>query len=119
MKRAAAGLLSAVLVLALSACAGAARADKDSEIQNMPTNDTISAAGAAESYTVDTPIADVISDPAFEDYGRLIFPVNSVYYRGSTLGGLQLTWYSNIAPDKTVEIANYMKDYSEAEDKIF
>ena len=40
----------------------------------------------AEPYTIDTKISDVINDPAFEDYGRLIFPVNSGYYSGDTLG---------------------------------
>ena len=38
----------------------------------------------AEPYTIDTKISDVINDPAFEDYGRLIFPVNSGYYSGDT-----------------------------------
>ena len=73
----------------------------------------------AEPYTIDTKISDVINDPAFEDYGRLIFPVNSGYYSGDTLGELELTWYNNIAPDKTVEIANYMKSRAENGDIIF
>ena len=72
-----------------------------------------------ESYTADTRIADVINDPAFGDYGRLIFPVNSAYYSGDTLGELRLTWYSHIDPDKTVEIVNYMKDHAQAGDTIF
>lgn len=58
-----------------------------------------------EQYTQDTEISDVINDTAFGDYGRLIFPVNSSYYSGNTLGELGLTWYNNIDPDKTVEIA--------------
>ncbi len=58
-----------------------------------------------EQYTQDTEISDVINDTAFGDYGRLIFPVNSNYYSGDTLGELGLTWYNNIDPDKTVEIA--------------
>ena len=49
-----------------------------------------------EAYTVNTKISDVINDPAFKEYGRLIFPVNSGYYSGDTLGELGLTWYSNI-----------------------
>ena len=32
---------------------------------------------------------------------------------------LRLTWYSNIDPDKTVEIVNYMKDHAAAGDTIF
>lgn len=29
------------------------------------------------AYTADTKISDVINDPVFENYGRLIFPVDS------------------------------------------
>lgn len=72
-----------------------------------------------EQYTQDTEISDVINDNAFGDYGRLIFPVNSSYYSGDTLGELGLTWYNNIDPDKTVEIANYMKSHAENGDVIF
>ena len=70
-------------------------------------------------FTTDTAITDVINDPAFGDYGRLIFPVDSGYYSGRTLGDLRLTWYSNIDPDKTVEIANYMKAHAQAGETIF
>lgn len=70
-------------------------------------------------YTTDTPIADVVNDPVFGDYGRLIFPVDEWYYSGETLGQLRLTWYSNIQPDKTVEIVNYMHDHAAAGDVIF
>lgn len=73
----------------------------------------------SESYTVDTNISDVINDPAFGDYGRLIFPVDNSYYSGGALGELKLTWYNNIDPDKTVEIANYMKGRVQAGGMIF
>ena len=63
-------------------------------------------------YTVDSYISDVIADPVFGDYGRLIFPVDTWYYSGNTLGELRLTWYNNIDPDETVEIVNYMKDHA-------
>lgn len=72
-----------------------------------------------EAFTIDTRISDVADDPVFGDYGRLIFPVDDGYYSGDTLGSLHLTWYSNIDPDKTVEIANYMKKRAEAGDTIF
>ncbi len=70
-------------------------------------------------FNKDTAISEVQSDPAFGDYGRLIFPVNSGYYSGSTLGDLSMTWYSYIDPDKTVEIANYMKNRAVQGDAIF
>lgn len=71
-----------------------------------------------EFYTEDTLISDVISDPVFEDYGRLIFPVNTQYMQGDTLGNLDLTWYNNIQPKKTV-ICNYFKEHVQNGDVIF
>lgn len=35
------------------------------------------------------------------------------------MGELRLTWYNGIDTDKTVEIANYMKDHAEAGETIF
>ena len=77
----------------------------------------------AEAETVtwneNTRISEVTSYPGFEDWGRLIFPVDEGYYSGSTLGSLRLTWYSNIQPAKTVEIVNTMKDKANAGEQIF
>ncbi len=73
----------------------------------------------SEPYTADTKISEVVNNPVFQDYGRLIFPTDAGYYSGDTLGELGLTWYSNINPDKTVEIANYMKSHAEAGETIF
>ena len=85
-----------------------------------PDNDPVTVgAGSAAAYTKDTGITDVQNDPVFEDYGRLIFPVNSGYMSGSTLGSLRLTWYSNIDPDKTVEICNYLKSHADAGETVF
>ena len=70
-------------------------------------------------YTMNTKIEDVKKDPVFGDYGSLIFPMDSGYYGGSTLGNLSLIWYNYIDSDKTVEICNYMKDHAENGDTIF
>ncbi|MDD5288127.1 MAG: alpha/beta hydrolase-fold protein [Dehalococcoidales bacterium] len=72
-----------------------------------------------DAFTVDTRIEDVISDSVFGDYGRLLFPADKGYLSGDTLGELSLTWYGNINPDRTVEIANYLKEHAEAGDTIF
>lgn len=76
-------------------------------------------ADIGDSYTATTAIYDVINDPVFRDYGRLIFPVDDRYYSGDTLGDLRLAYYSNIDPDETVEITNYMKERAAAGDTIF
>lgn len=70
-------------------------------------------------FTKQTKIQDVINDKAFGDYGRLIFPVNRSYYSGKTLQDLSLTWYHYINPDKTVEIANYLKQHALAGETVF
>ncbi len=73
----------------------------------------------SEPYSRDTRISNVINDPVFGDHGRLIFPVDEGYYSGETLGDLRLTWYNNIDPDTTVEIANYMRSHAESGEVIF
>lgn len=71
------------------------------------------------NYTAETAIDDVINDPVFGDFGRLIFPVNRSYYGGTTLGNLSLTWYRNINAKHTVEICNYLKDQTLAGNRVF
>ena len=71
------------------------------------------------AFTKGTSIREVQDDPAFDHYGRLIFPVNSSYYSGDTLEKLSLTWYSHIDPDETVEIVNYLKEHAQAGDTVF
>lgn len=74
---------------------------------------------AGQPYTADATIQEVIHDPVFGAYGRLLFPTDSGYYSGDTLGSLGLTWYNNIDPEKTVEIVNYLKSRAQAGEKIF
>lgn len=88
--------------------------DTNEEDGSMKTDQNIT-----DSYTEDTKITDVIQDPVFDDYGRLIFPVDSGYYSGDTLGKLELTWYNNIDSNKTVEITNYFKNQVQAGQTIF
>lgn len=82
-------------------------------IQIMGKNTT------ADYYTRSTPIADVMADSAFGDYGRLIFPVQTRYWSGNTLEQLRLTYYDNIDPNMTVEIVNYMKSHVVEGETIF
>lgn len=51
--------------------------------------------------------------------GRLIFPADAGYYSGDTLGQLQMAWYTNIDPDETVAVVNYMKTHAAAGETIF
>lgn len=62
-------------------------------------------------YTAKSRISDVINDPVFEDYGRLIFPTDFKIDDDLKLSEVSsiLPWYSEVNTDKTVEIVNYMK----------
>ena len=139
MKRVLALLFIMVLTVSLSSCVNSSRdaevvpdqneaAQADTASVMADTENETEERSMAEYYTTNTKIEDVINDPVFRqsvqadrpvdgsvagDYGRLIFPVDSGYYGGSTLGNLSLTWYNYIDPDKTVEICNYMRDHAE------
>ena len=61
----------------------------------------------------------MINDPVFKGKGRLLFPVHRGYMSGSTLGSLDLTWYSEIDPDMTVTICNSLKERTQRGEEIF
>lgn len=100
-----------VLALALSGCG---------EGHTVPSGQEEQGGAAMETeFTVDTPIQTVMDDPVFDDYGRLLFPVDTGYWSGETLGDLRLTYYSHIDPDETVEIVNTLKERALAGETIF
>ncbi len=70
-------------------------------------------------YTTDTPIQTVMDDPVFGDYGRLLFPADTGYWSGDTLGSLRLTWYHNIDPEETVAIVNHLHTQAAAGETVF
>ena len=75
--------------------------------------------GKSTDYTAESKISEVMNDPAFGDYGHLLFPVEDYYYSGDTLGNLRLTWYTYIDPDTTVEIVNTLKHRVGSGETIF
>ena len=72
-----------------------------------------------EPYTTDTRISEVTNDPVFGDYGYLLFPADTGYYGGDTLGDLSLAWYSYIDPNETVEVCNYMREHAAVGAPVF
>ncbi len=117
-----------ITIMLLGACGNTSQADMSNEGESQITADSMGIGQDSKSdvkmdesnlFTRNTAISDVITDPVFGSYGRLIFPVDEGYYRGDTLERLSLTWYSHIDPDKTVEIVNYMKTHAEAGEQIF
>lgn len=75
-------------------------------------------APAESRFTANSTVAEVISDPAFGDFGYLLFPVDRNVSRSMTLADISSSsvyvWYSHIQTEKTVEIINRL--YSDASD---
>ena len=72
-------------------------------------------------YTASTKIQDVINDPVLGSYGRLIFPVDIKIDDALELQDVEnlLPWYSEVNPNRTVEIVNYMKQQVTDGNQIF
>ncbi|MDO4932825.1 MAG: alpha/beta hydrolase [Prevotellaceae bacterium] len=70
-------------------------------------------------YSRTSRISDVMTDPVFGGYGRLLFPVQTGYWSGTTLEQLRLTYYSHIDPDMTVEIVNSLKERIQRGEVVF
>lgn len=89
---------------------------------NTGASDEQQVSGTAP-FTEDTTVGEVISDPAFGDYGRLLFPVDRYVSEDMTLADISSSdiyvWYSNIDKNKTVEIVNDLKTRAENGEQIF
>lgn len=72
-------------------------------------------------FTLNSKINDVINDTDFGNYGRLIFPVDMNIDNNLELKDAAsiLPWYSEVNPEKTVEIVNYMKEKASNGEQIF
>ncbi len=120
MKRTALGI-AIIMMFIFASCN--AKENIDKSVSKSASGSSILVSKKTDStyqpFTAETAIEDVINYPSFDSWGRLIFPVDTGYYSGDTLGDLHLTWYNNIDPEKTVEIANYMKEHADNGDVIF
>lgn len=83
------------------------------------------AEGARDTMTItrDTTVGEILSDPAFRDFGYLLFPVDRAVSEDMTLAEISTSavyvWYTDIQPDKTVEIVQTLKERSESGEQIF
>ena len=86
---------------------------------------SIAAASVTGEQRVDTntTVGEVIANPAFEDFGRLLFPVDRTVTDDMTLAEISTsrvyTWYNYIQPEKTVEIINTLAESAESGQQIF
>ena len=74
-------------------------------------------------FTLDSTVNEVVSDSAFGDFGRLLFPVDRTVPEDATLSEISsedvYVWYSDIQPEKTVEIVNHLKVRADSGEKIY
>lgn len=108
-------VIAVAAVFALAALLGCSQ----QSTYSSQASDGNEASGESMPYTRDTKIADVASDPAFDGFGRLLFPVDAGYMSGSTLGDIQLAWYSFIDPAETVAELNYLKEEALSGKQVF
>lgn len=118
-------LMALLLVLSalflLSGCGREGGQEMKEENAEGFSQDSGKTAAGEDTYTLTTKVADVIHDPVFGDYGRLIFPVDRTISDDLELQdvGDILVWYNNVNPERTVEIANYLRDQAAAGNQIF
>lgn len=114
-----------VLLVCLALCliaAGCSGQTEDSGTKADPEgSESEVTSGSAGDYTLNTKVTDVMNDPVFGDYGRLIFPVDRTISEDLELQDMGdiLVWYNNVNPDRTVEITNYLKDQAASGEQIF
>lgn len=101
-------LAAAMLTVGLSAC------HKEEGKAAMTTETETAFTGASK-------VQDVMQDPAFVGFGRLIFPVDMRIDDALTLNDVEeiLPWYSELNPERTVSIVNEMKTRAEQGETIF
>jgi hypothetical protein len=78
---------------------------------------------AENRFTANSTVAEVISEPAFGNFGYLLFPVDRNVSRSMTLADISSSsiyvWYSHIQTEKTVEIINRLYSDAIAGNQIF
>lgn len=74
-----------------------------------------------EKVTEKTLVTQVINNPVFGSYGRLLFPVDEVISDTLVLEDIEeiLPWYHNVKPEKTVEIINTLMERTANKETIF
>lgn len=114
------GILMGLCVCILTACSRVEKERSETAVQGAEA--TLQQTAIPENYyTENSKVTDVMRDPAYGDYGHLIFPVDIAISEDLELKDVEdiLPWYSEVNPKKTVEIVNYMKDRVTDGEQIF
>ena len=74
-------------------------------------------------FTKDTTVSEVVCDPVFGDFGRLLFPVDRPMDGAATLAEISspsvYMWYSSIDADGTVAVLNRLRRDAAAGQRVF
>lgn len=96
---------------------------KEIEPEKAELEDTMEKRDDQNLYMRSSTVKDVINDPYFEDFGRLLFPEDRSVPEDMTLEEVSSSnvyvWYSYIDPDKTVEIIQSLHDRAAAGEQVF
>lgn len=119
-------IISVCLMIILCACKWEASGKdmiktRQNETVSEPVKSVTEESAVFEPVSIYTKVRDVIDLPVFENYGRLIFPVDREIDNKLTLENMDdiLPWYNYINPNKTVEIVNYLGQQAALGNKIF
>lgn len=114
------GILMGLCVCILTACGRVEKERSETAVQGAEA--TLQQTAIPENYYIkNSKVTEVMRDPAYGDYGQLIFPVDIAISEDLELKDVEdiLPWYSEVNPKKTVEIVNYMKDRVTDGEQIF
>lgn len=114
------GILMGLCVCILTACGRVEKERSETAVQGAEAT-LQQTAIPGNYYTENSKVTEVMRDPAYGDYGHLIFPVDIAISEDLELKDVEdiLPWYSEVNPKKTVEIVNYMKDRVTDGEQIF
>lgn len=127
-------LLLLCLVLLFSAC-GNSKTDAKEKTDTEPVAERARESDKAQIeetamdnrenivYTLSSTVEEVLEDPCFGNFGRLLFPVDRTVSETMTLEEISSSrvyvWYNYIDPAKTVEIIQTLHDHAAAGEQIF
>lgn len=74
---------------------------------------------SAQKFTGESLIENVMAEPLFQPFGRLLFPVQGGFWQGCCLKDLQMVWYSHIDVETTVAIVNNLYGRVRAGELVF
>lgn len=115
-------LLFAGLIMTTSACGNFPETQVNTS-NSETTSIALDSVTGEQRVNTNTTVGEVIANPKFKDFGRLLFPVDRTVTNDMTLLEISTsrvyTWYNYIQSEKTVEIINTLVESAESGQQIF